>query len=118
MVGLFLQVMLAMIAQRTLDEDIRVKWFRGPWGRELTTLAGLIQPPPGNVANGRANPTVDEGDEALLRLLIEGRTNREIAEELGVGDDVVTRRLGEMFARIGATSRAEATAFAFRERVV
>jgi DNA-binding NarL/FixJ family response regulator len=110
--------MLAMIAQRTLDEDVRVKWFRGPWGRELTSLAGLIQPPAGNAASGQAALTVDEGDEALLRLLIEGRTNREIADELGVGEDVVTRRLGEMFARIGASSRAEATAFAFRERVV
>jgi DNA-binding CsgD family transcriptional regulator len=118
MVGLFLQVTLAMIAQRTLDEDIRVKWFRGPWGRELTSLAGLIQPPAGNAASGQAAPTVDEGDEALLRLLIEGRTNREIADELGLGEDVVTRRLSEMFARIGASSRAEATAFAFRERVV
>ncbi len=28
------------------------------------------------------------------------------------------RRLGELFTRIGASSRAEATAFAFRERVL
>jgi DNA-binding CsgD family transcriptional regulator len=114
-VGLFLNVMLAMTAQRTLDEEIRVKWFRGPWGRELSGLIGLVQPPAGN---GQTGPSVDEGDEALLRRLIEGRTNREIADELGVGEERVTQRLGEMFARIGASSRAEATAFAFRERVV
>jgi len=30
----------------------------------------------------------------------------------------VTRRLGDLFASIGASSRGEATACAFRERVV
>jgi DNA-binding NarL/FixJ family response regulator len=53
-----------------------------------------------------------------LRSLIQGRTNEEIAQELGVDEQVVVRRLGQLFTRIGASSRAEATAFAFRERVV
>lgn len=118
MLGFYLNVMLAMIGQRTLDEDIRVKWFRGPVGRELTGLAGLLQPTAGSTPKAQRESSVDESDAALLRLLTEGRTNREIAEELAVGEDVVARRLGEMFARIGASSRAEATAFAFRERVV
>jgi DNA-binding NarL/FixJ family response regulator len=109
--------MLAMTAQRTFDEDIRVKWFRGPLGRELSALAGAFQPPT-EAPDGRGDLSLEESDTALLKLLVEGRTNREIAEELGVGEQVVTRRLGEMFARIGASSRAEATAFAFRERVV
>jgi DNA-binding NarL/FixJ family response regulator len=51
-------------------------------------------------------------------MLTEGLTNREIAERLGQDETVVARRLGEMFARIGALTRSEATAFAFREQVV
>ena len=51
-------------------------------------------------------------------LLIEGRTNREIAAELGVDEDAVARRLAEMYAKIGVSSRGEAAAFAFREGVV
>jgi hypothetical protein len=35
-----------------------------------------------------------------------------------VGEKELQRRLAEMFGKIGASSRAEATAFAFRERVV
>ncbi len=35
---------LAMIAQRTLDEDVRVRWFRGPVGRELSSLADRSRP--------------------------------------------------------------------------
>jgi len=60
----------------------------------------------------------DGADSALLKNLIQGMTNIEIAEELGIDERSVARRLGELYARIGASSRAEATAFAFRERVL
>ena len=57
-------------------------------------------------------------DAALLRSLVQGKTNAEIAKDLDLEEEVVARRLGELFARVGASSRAEATAFAFRERVL
>ncbi len=115
-----LRIMLAMIAQRTMDEDVRVRWFRGPIGREMTRLAGPIENA-SLVADGngqRDGAGADDHDAQLLRSLVQGKTNREIAEELGIEEHVVTRRLGELFARIGASSRAEATAFAFHERVL
>ncbi len=113
----WLQLSLAMIAQRTLDEDVRVKWFRGPVGRELSALAGPLDAISGSAGNGEG-AELDAADTELLRCLIQGRTNREIAEELGLDETAVARKLGELFARIGTSSRAEATAFAFRERVV
>jgi DNA-binding NarL/FixJ family response regulator len=117
MVRMYLSVMLARIAQRTIDEEIRVKWFRGPVGSELSSLVGMMESVPEG-QGGQAGPQLDEAETGLLRLLMEGRTNKEIAEELGESEEKVVRRLGEMFARIGASSRAEATAFAFREKVV
>lgn len=117
MVRMYLSVMLARIAQRTLDEEIRVKWFRGPVGSELSSLVGMMESIPEG-RDGQAGPQLDQEETGLLRLLMEGRTNKEIAEEVGESEDKVVRRLGEMFARIGASSRAEATAFAFREKVV
>ena len=113
----FVQLSLAMIAQRTLDEDVRVRWFRGPIGRELSDLVGPVESVPADGGNG-AGSGLDEADTALLRSLIQGRTNQEIAQEMGLDEKAVARRLGELFARIGASSRAEATAFAFREGVV
>jgi DNA-binding NarL/FixJ family response regulator len=53
-----------------------------------------------------------------MRLLLEGLSNREIGQRLGIEEPEVRRRLGAMFSRVGASSQAEATAFAFRERVV
>ncbi len=115
-----LRLTLAMIAQRTMDEDVRVRWFRGPTGREMTRLAGPIEDA-SIVADGtgpREGGGAEEEDAQLLRSLVQGKTNREIADEIGIGEEAVTRRLGELFARIGASSRAEATAFAFHQRVL
>jgi DNA-binding CsgD family transcriptional regulator len=109
-----LRLTLAMVVQRTLDEDVRVRWLRGPVGREVSRLAGPIAAEP---AEGPAEAE-DGSDDALLQRLVQGKTNTEIASELGIDEDVLTRRLSELFARIGASSRAEATAFAFQQRVL
>ena len=46
----YLQLTLAMIVQRTMDEDVRVRWLRGPAGARMVELAGSIElvPPEGN----------------------------------------------------------------------
>jgi DNA-binding NarL/FixJ family response regulator len=117
-----LRMMLTMVARRTLDEDVRVKWFSGPIGRELLSLAGAPgdgeEIPGGDGELAQAGTELGEDDVRLLWLLIEGRTNREIAHELQVNEDVVARRLAEIYARIGVSSPGEAAAFAFREGVV
>jgi DNA-binding CsgD family transcriptional regulator len=110
----------ALIAQRIADENVRVQWFRGSLGRELSGLAGGSQGE--RLAEQQtgvdAQADLDNDDTRLLWLLIEGRTNQEIAAELGVSEDVLTRRLAEMYARIGVSTRGEAAVFAFRQRVV
>ena len=109
------QFSLAMIAQRTMDEDVRVRWLRGPLGSEMAELAGPIEAvaTPDGAADERA-----DGDTLLLQSIVQGKTNAEIADELGIDEPNVARRLGELYLTIGASSRADATAFAFRERVL
>jgi DNA-binding NarL/FixJ family response regulator len=115
-----LTVTAAVIAQRITDEQVRVRWFRGPIGRELSRLTGGSE----HVAPGeRASSEVEDvdlesEDTSLLWLLIEGRTNSEIADALDVSPDDVARRLAEMYARIGVSSRGEAAVFALRQGVV
>ena len=118
MVQFFLRTFLAVAAQRTLDADVRAKWFRAPMGRQLVDLAGSLDGFALRPAEGDGDGQVDGGSVELLRLLTEGLTNQEIAERLGEDETTVARRLGELFARLGTASRSEATAYAFRERVV
>jgi DNA-binding NarL/FixJ family response regulator/tetratricopeptide (TPR) repeat protein len=115
----YLQMTLSRIAQGTADEATRVRWLTGPIGRELVELAGPMGAPaveagaPGPASRDAA-PSLDEGERRLLQLLTEGRTNAEIAAELHLGEDDVARQLAHLQARLGASSRAEATSLAFR----
>jgi DNA-binding NarL/FixJ family response regulator len=54
----------------------------------------------------------------VLALVAGGRTNREIAEELVVSEHTVRRHLQNIFAKVGVTSRAGATAFAYEHGLV
>ena len=123
----FLQSTLSKVAQGTADEAIRVRWLTGPVGRELVELAGAMDGPPlagaqaGETAGATAGsaapaagPSLDDVERRLLQLLTEGRTNAEIAADLGVGEDEVAHRLARLQARLGTSSRAEATSLAFR----
>jgi DNA-binding CsgD family transcriptional regulator len=108
----------ALIAQRIVDDEIRARFFRGPDGKELVRLAGR---PEGWAAAPRATAQpseIDAADHDLLRLLADGRTNREIADALGLDTAVVAERFARLFARIQVGSRAEATALALREGIV
>jgi ATP/maltotriose-dependent transcriptional regulator MalT len=49
----------------------------------------------------------------VLRLVASGKTNRDIAVELVISEHTVARHLQNMFAKLGVSSRAAATAFAF-----
>ncbi|HEX6128002.1 MAG TPA: LuxR C-terminal-related transcriptional regulator, partial [Candidatus Limnocylindria bacterium] len=117
MVRGWLQIQVSRIAQSTADEGMRVRWLRGPRGRELVELAGpmeelqLAAKPAGPAA-----PAVklEDDDRALLRLLTQGSTNAEMATQLGIDEETVTQRLARLLTQIGATTRAEATTMAFR----
>jgi DNA-binding NarL/FixJ family response regulator len=118
----YLRTTLSRIAQGTADEAIRVRWLTGPVGRELVELAGPLDALSADVAAGAADgsvadtvgPSLDDTERHLLQLLTEGRTNAEIATELGLAEDDVVRRLAHLFAQLGTSSRAVATSLAFR----
>jgi DNA-binding NarL/FixJ family response regulator len=115
----FLRSTLSRIAQGTADESIRVRWLTGPIGRQLVQLAGPMDASAPEAADGTevgraAGTSLDETERRLLQLLTEGRTNAEIAAELDLTENDVVQRLTRLFARLGTSSRAEATSLAFR----
>jgi DNA-binding NarL/FixJ family response regulator len=54
----------------------------------------------------------------VLRLIAAGMSNKEIAGALHLSAKTVSRHLSNIFTKIGATSRAGATAFAFEHQIV
>jgi DNA-binding CsgD family transcriptional regulator len=54
----------------------------------------------------------------VLRLVATGATNREIADSLVISDRTVARHVSNMFSKLGVSSRAAATAFAYEHDLV
>jgi len=65
-----------------------------------------------------ARGVLTERECEVLRLVAAGRTNREIAAELVISEHTVSRHLQNMFMKLGVTSRAAATAYAYEHHLV
>jgi DNA-binding NarL/FixJ family response regulator len=50
----------------------------------------------------------------VLGLVATGRTNRAIAERLGISEKTVARHLSNIFTKLGLSTRAAATAYAYQ----
>ncbi|HUP87348.1 MAG TPA: response regulator transcription factor [Acidimicrobiales bacterium] len=59
-----------------------------------------------------------EREVEVLRLVAAGLTNNEIAAQLYLSAKTVSRHASNIFTKIGVSSRAAATAFAFEHRLV
>ncbi len=53
----------------------------------------------------------------VLRLVALGRTNREIAAELGISERTVDRHVSNIYTKLDVSSRAAATAYAYEHRL-
>jgi DNA-binding CsgD family transcriptional regulator len=64
----------------------------------------------------------DEGLTAreieVLRLIASGKTNRRIATDLRISEKTVARHVSNIFLKLGVSSRAAATAYAFQHKLM
>ncbi len=74
---------------------------------------------------GRSSPMPGLGPDALtqreqevLRQLAQGRTNREIAEALVVGEETVKTHVGNVLAKLHLSGRAQAMIYALKQGLV
>lgn len=51
-------------------------------------------------------------EQEVLKLIAQGKTNREIAEELSLSPATVRTHIGNILNKLGPSSRAEAAAYA------
>jgi len=71
------------------------------------------------LAGGAATPAGLTGREVeVLALVATGKTNREIAVDLVISEKTVARHLSNIFTKLGVSSRAGATAYAYQHDLV
>jgi len=82
------------------------------WGTEIAIVIPLDPPQasPGRVDAWDLRPR----ERDVLRRLAAGRRNREIAAELAISENTVKFHVANIYRKLGATSRSEATALFLR----
>jgi DNA-binding NarL/FixJ family response regulator len=70
------------------------------------------------LAEGFARVQVTPRELSALRLMADGKSNKEIANVLGISERTVKTHLGHLFEKLGVTSRTEAIKVATRRGLV
>ena len=92
---------------RALSDGVRTTARRGRLGLGEAVAVG----------EGGAYRLTAREDE-ILALVAQGRTDRQIGAELFISHRTVERHVSNMLAKLGAATRAEAVAIAYREGLV
>jgi DNA-binding NarL/FixJ family response regulator len=95
---------LELEAARSVFEELGAK-------PDLERAAQLVRGPE---TTGGLSPRENE----VLTLVAAGKTNRTIAGELSISEKTVARHVSNIFAKLHLSSRAEATAYAYRHGLV
>jgi DNA-binding NarL/FixJ family response regulator len=78
----------------------------------LDGFAGMSEP------KGRGSEALSQREHDVLQLLAFGKTNKEIAKELGIGAQTVKTHISHIFTKMGAADRTDAVALALRKGLV
>ena len=70
------------------------------------------------LAEGVTRVQLTPREMAALRLMADGKANKEIASELNISERTVKTHLGHLFEKLGVTSRTEAVKVATRRGLV
>lgn len=115
-------VLMTANAERGFNEAVRESGAQGSVlksGRLEELLGALRAAAAGGTSFDPRHPRRAPGrgplsprEREVLRLVAAGATNREVAQELGVGDETVKTLLSRTFAKLGVRRRAEAVSAA------
>lgn len=108
-------VLIGLACRQLGDEDTAELEFKaaGKAFEELGAAAALSKLEELTVGKAPAGGLTGREVE-VLSLLATGKTNREIAGELVISEKTVARHVANIFVKIGVSSRAAATAYAYK----
>ena len=114
-------LLMAAVCERRGDEDGRrleldaARTLFTQLGAEpcLARVAAQFEP-----VTHRTAGSLSDREVQVLHLLAAGKTNREIAETLFISEKTVARHVSNIFDKLGVSSRAGATAWAYQHDLI
>jgi DNA-binding CsgD family transcriptional regulator len=114
------RVLLSVTCHALQDEEtaaLELEAARGVFAQlgarpDVAWVESLARPPAGDTHGLTAR------ELEVLRLVAAGKSNRAIAADLFISDHTVRRHLQNIFRKLGVSSRASVTAFAFQHDLV
>ena len=98
----------------TMEFEAAAEVFRGLGaGPELARVDGFLERRGVAPAGGLTSREFE-----VLRLVAAGKTNRDIAADLVISDRTVARHLSNIFDKLGVSSRAAATSYAYEHGLI
>ncbi len=73
---------------------------------------------PGRQNSSQRHEDLSEREVSVLRLLSDGKTNKEIANDLSLSDKTVKNHLHNIFQKLNATDRTQAVVLAIRKGLI
>lgn len=85
-------------------------------GQVFMPVTGMPEPAPGKETGAAQSPTITLTllQDQILKLVQQGRTNKEIARQIGSSEMAIKMHLRSIFAKFGARNRAHAVTIAVR----
>ena len=115
------RVLMAAVCDRRGDQDGRRLELDA--ARRIFTqldagacLARIAEEP--EVTSRQTVGSLSQREAQVLRLLAAGKTNRDIGAELFISEKTVARHVSNIFDKLGVSSRAAATAWAYQRNLV
>jgi DNA-binding NarL/FixJ family response regulator len=111
---------------RALQAGARAYLLKGMFGDELMDAiravhAGKSRIPPvvaERLANRMGSPALTARELDVLKLIVRGKSNKEIGEELNISEATVKTHINNILSKLGVTDRTQATTAALQRGIV
>ncbi len=100
--------------QKSASREELIQAIRAVAAGEAFLPEGLAE----RLAALQLGPSVTARERDILKLIAQGKANKEIAASLGIAEDTVKRHISNVLQKFGVNDRAQATAEAIRRGIV
>jgi DNA-binding CsgD family transcriptional regulator len=108
---------LMMAAFETADDSIRAKWLASPMIAELGRRSGLGEALRTEDSGATVEVGLSERGVIILRRVMAGETNKQIAAVLEIEETEVAKELAAVYEELGVSSKAQMSVAALKKGI-